>query len=817
MNNTVDSDESGCFLDCDNYISNTASPENPSEELYKYIPPPIPLVPKNLYADNLPRCHQDMLLLPRLSGSEEIFSQGPEVSPSSTVMIPQVSLITMCESRSNNIVYRRDSSTSGLPYNANLLDLHDLIKSQETSRPDPVKFDNEIQPFYKPNLDDSTLVFESRFESGNLAMAMKMSNNEYNLILQNDINTRGHTQWFYFRVTNTTAELKVKFNILNLTKKDSLYNEGMKILIFSENESQTNNVGWFRGGYDIMYHANGIRKPKGNKTFYTLTWKYDFPYSKDTVYFAYSYPYTYTDLMHDLQILENNAQIQEIMARRLLCYTISGNRCEYLTITAQGTPEQTKKRKGVVISARAHPGESVGSWMMKGVIDFLTSQAAEARLLREAFVFKLIPMMNPDGVINGNYRCNLAGVDLNRRWKDPSKTLQPTVYYAKRLIKSFGKERPLELVCDFHGHSRRKNIFMYGCNYPDRPEATRTFPFILSKVSPFFSYSYCSFRMQKSKESTLRISMFKETRTQNVYTLEASFCGPNFGPFIGSHHTAKQLQEMGKQVCLSLAINAEIELPLALDPQPSPDGEIANLATIKKKDILTELLSTKELLVDNPENDSSGSDSEPSEDNLDPEEMAEVLPTTSRKRIDKKRPVTTKKRNSSNLSINLLKEKEKELQKCGTCGELLKDKHVCKTQAPKPKPRFSQIYKKPTSIFSVNQPYYNAAGKKVRDQATQTMRVPQNPVEDIRTQSPILSSEFKEKITGNLINRNRSVSQKPATRDYKNVNRSFNQNYGEKPGVWKMDKQGLPSLGKLYDKSMASPAWKISDMVIKKH
>ena len=42
-------------------------------------------------------------------------------------------------------------------------------------------------------LTDKTLVFESRFESGNLAMAYKVSDNEYNLVLQNDINTRGHT------------------------------------------------------------------------------------------------------------------------------------------------------------------------------------------------------------------------------------------------------------------------------------------------------------------------------------------------------------------------------------------------------------------------------------------------------------------------------------------------------------------------------------------------------------------------------------------------------------------------------------------------
>jgi cytosolic carboxypeptidase protein 2/3 len=51
---------------------------------------------------------------------------------------------------------------------------------------------------------------------------------------------------------------------------------------------------------------------------------------------------------------------------------------------------------------------------MKGVIDFLISDNTEAEYLRENYIFKLIPMVNPDGVIYGNFRCNLSGVDLNR-------------------------------------------------------------------------------------------------------------------------------------------------------------------------------------------------------------------------------------------------------------------------------------------------------------------------------------------------------------------------------------------------------------------
>jgi hypothetical protein len=109
---------------------------------------------------------------------------------------------------------------------------------------------------------------------------------------------------------------------------------------------------------------------------------------------------------------------------------------------------------------------------MHGVIDFLLSDDPEANILRDKFIFKIVPMLNPDGVIYGNYRSSLLGVDLNRRWKNPSKFLHPTIFYAKGLIKFLhsrhktneGTLSGVVLACDFHGHSRKKNVFMYACN-----------------------------------------------------------------------------------------------------------------------------------------------------------------------------------------------------------------------------------------------------------------------------------------------------------------------------------------------------------------
>lgn len=47
--------------------------------------------------------------------------------------------------------------------------------------------------------------------------------------------------------------------------------------------------------------------------------------------------------------------------------------------------------------------DSVQSLLTEGVISYLVSEDQEAQRLRDKFVFKIVPMLNPDGVINGRY------------------------------------------------------------------------------------------------------------------------------------------------------------------------------------------------------------------------------------------------------------------------------------------------------------------------------------------------------------------------------------------------------------------------------
>lgn len=94
-----------------------------------------------------------------------------------------------------------------------------------------------------------------------------------------------------------------------------------------------------------------------------------------------------------------------------------------------------------------------------------------------------------------SHRCSLSGEDLNRQWLNPNAELHPTIYHTKGLLQylSAMQRAPLvssrlcwdgegtshaappparnpasslcpQVYCDYHGHSRKKNVFMYGCS-----------------------------------------------------------------------------------------------------------------------------------------------------------------------------------------------------------------------------------------------------------------------------------------------------------------------------------------------------------------
>uniref|UniRef100_A0A663F3K6 Cytosolic carboxypeptidase 2 n=1 Tax=Aquila chrysaetos chrysaetos TaxID=223781 RepID=A0A663F3K6_AQUCH len=396
---------------------------------------------------------------------------------------------------------------------------------------------------------DTTLLFESRFESGNLQKAVKVGPYEYVLTLRPDLYTAKHTQWFYFRVQNTRQGPLYRFTITNLAKPKSLYGEGMRPLFYSQRDAQSRGIGWRRVGADVRYYRGGGGEEPAA---FRLSWTARFPHNGDTCFFAHSYPYTYSDLQRYLRALAGDPVRSRYCVVRALCRSLAGNTVYLLTITS---PAGAAAKRAVVLSARVHPGESGGSWAMRGFLDFLLSADADAQLLRRLFVFKVVPMLNPDGVVVGNSRCSLAGRDPNRAYGTALCGSFPGVWHLRAMVERVLAEREVVLYCDFHGHSRKNNVFMYGCDGGGAGAGLRlcqrVFPLMLSKNAPDkFSFPSCKFKVQKSKAGTGRVIMWR-MGVSNSYTMEAAFGGSTLGGR-SSHFTVEDLKSLGYHLCDTL-------------------------------------------------------------------------------------------------------------------------------------------------------------------------------------------------------------------------------------------------------------------------
>ncbi|XP_029998517.1 cytosolic carboxypeptidase 1 isoform X2 [Sphaeramia orbicularis] len=445
---------------------------------------------------------------------------------------------------------------------------------------DKVVYDLDIPSCPVIEDDGESLKFNSQFESGNLRKAIQVRKYEYDLVLNSDINSNHYHQWFYFEVSGMRVGTTYRFNIINCEKSNSQFNYGMQVLMYSVQEAISGRPRWVRTGTDICYYKNHFARSsiaaggQKGKSYYTLTFSTSFRHKDDVCYFAYHYPYTYSTLKMHLSKLEALRTPQIYLRQDVLCETLGGNSCPLLTITAM--PEsnsndhicQFRNRPLIFLSARVHPGETNASWVMKGTLEFLMGTSPLASSLREAYIFKIVPMLNPDGVVNGNHRCSLSGEDLNRQWQNPNPELHPTIYHTKSLLQYLAHIQRAPLVfCDYHGHSRKKNVFMYGCSvketvWQSNISATssdlqedlgyRALPKILSQIAPAFSMASCSFVVERSKESTARVVVWREIGVQRSYTMESTLCGCDQGKYKGLQIGTRELEEMGAQFCVAL-------------------------------------------------------------------------------------------------------------------------------------------------------------------------------------------------------------------------------------------------------------------------
>ncbi|CAH2102330.1 unnamed protein product [Euphydryas editha] len=306
------------------------------------------------------------------------------------------------ESYMNEVVYDLDSlCASGLTTDASS---QKRWISNNMSSENLFLTNNDEQEITKVNNFSSRLNFESRFESGNLRKVIQVGPREYELILMPDVNSTKRHQWFYFEVRNMQQGRPYIFNIVNCEKSDSQFNFGMKPVMYSVKEAVLGRPGWVRAGSDICYYRNSYHyaSQKNNKCYLTVTFNIEFPHTNDVCYLAYHFPFTYSMMMTRIWQWSNQLPPGTYLRTEPLCYSLNNNEVPLLTISAEDTPSNPiVEREIIFLTARVHPGESNASWVMDGTLATLLAAAPPAAALRAKYVFKIVPMLNVEGVING--------------------------------------------------------------------------------------------------------------------------------------------------------------------------------------------------------------------------------------------------------------------------------------------------------------------------------------------------------------------------------------------------------------------------------
>lgn len=292
----------------------------------------------------------------------------------------------------------------------------------------------------------------------------------------------GNRTWFYFGVirgaeTGGGMSMGQKYSVLrftfrNLNKQSKLFSQGMTPICATTGMAAGNGLG--RQGVPPGQSARWERlreKPvfwtEDNNFVLSFRVRID---PKVVTYLAFTYPFSYREVQsfvgklekrHDtsglsFDVLKAKAPTSIYFHREVVCQTSEGRNVDLITLTstnnvlssreaglmglfqserAKPRPFEFQHKKVIFVSARVHPGETQSSFVFNGMLRFLLRETdPRAVALRKKYVFKLIPMLNPDGVYRGHYRTDLRGVNLNRIYSSPSLAFHMPIYAAKKLI-----------------------------------------------------------------------------------------------------------------------------------------------------------------------------------------------------------------------------------------------------------------------------------------------------------------------------------------------------------------------------------------------
>lgn len=446
---------------------------------------------------------------------------------------------------------------------------HNEIYSKNTNK--NINIDDTSSNIGKKTFNFNDIIFTSEFNSGNMKQCTKLSDNEYSILIASDCegkilqkNISNFKIWFYFGV-KSSKEKKIRISIDNLNNFTKIFRNGYKIVYneldyditpeqYQNSYHESEEYNWKRLNMDYMINLD----EKTN----LLSIKFDYFFPENRyVLFAFCFPWSYEKNEAYLNFIKknysdnyNNTNIY--YHDEILILSKEKRKVHLLTITSKNNVDFSKKELNfagmfpdknrcnltlhdkhiIFITARVHPGETPGTFIFNGILkSLLDSDNPINKILLDNFIFKLVPMINVDGVSNGYFRLEQDGYNLNRCYLNPDQKKNPENFAITKMFFFYSAKNKVRYYFDLHADMQTHGVYTFGNALKSFEEHVENvlFSFIFKINCPNVDFSHCIFTERcmgtktknelTGKEATSRVQFYQKTGLIHTYTVESSY------------------------------------------------------------------------------------------------------------------------------------------------------------------------------------------------------------------------------------------------------------------------------------------------------
>ena len=355
-----------------------------------------------------------------------------------------------------------------------------------------------------------------------------------------------HRTWFHFRIEGHAPGETLSFTVMNYVKQGKIFQHDYRPVCRTHPSGR---------GYARCNQSVAHWKTETGQFRWTFRHRVE---TAEPIYFAFTFPFSHGDCASMLDAIdakfraEPDLKRQVYVARQTLARSLEGRDVDVLTITSPEGMDDANFDDGPVLSSRVppgaapsdrpifivsagvHPGEKPGNHMMCGILEFLLREDdPRAVALRERYVFKVVPMLNPDGAYRGHFRNDTLGQNLNRFYDEPDPAKQPVIHAVVKMALHYASTQRLGFYVDLHGHMNKRGVFAFG-NALDGEEAAagHAYARLCALNTAHFDIHACNFTEKnmrtedkngQTKEGSGRVALYAKTKLPHLYTVEANY------------------------------------------------------------------------------------------------------------------------------------------------------------------------------------------------------------------------------------------------------------------------------------------------------